>query len=236
MKNCNQPIPNGEPTDWTMSQLENFGRISLSRHFFMRDMLYSEVASVHGIRNVPDDPALAVEVGTALCRTLLEPLRATFGHLTIRSAFRSCAVNKCGEKYATVARTNWNYSRHVWDCLDENGKRGGTACVVVPWFVDYLKTRPDMTWKAMAWWILDHLRYSEVMFFHNRKFNYAAFNIRWHETDERRWIRSTVDGALTKQAQPEFAPGAHASEYPGFPTLKPIDDFFPDYTARSRDD
>ena len=77
MENCNQLIPSGKSTDWTKSQLENFGRIRLSRHFFMRDMLYSEVASAYGIRNVPDDPALAVKVGTALCRTLLEPLRAT---------------------------------------------------------------------------------------------------------------------------------------------------------------
>ena len=176
MQDCNQPIPNGKSTDWTMSQLENFDRIRLSRHFFMRDMLYSEVARVHGIRNVPDDPALAVEVGTSLCRTLLEPLRASFGHLTIRSAFRSYTVNNCGEKYSAVAKTNRNCSRHVWDCLDEYGKRGGTACVVVPWFVDYLKARRDMTWKAMAWWIYDHLRYSEVTFFHNRKFKYAAFN------------------------------------------------------------
>ena len=235
MKIWNQSVPAGDPKDWTISQLENFGRIRLSRHFFMRDMLYSEVASVHGIINVPDDPALAVKVGTALCRSLLEPLRTTFGHLTIRSAFRSRTVNKCGEKHPAVANTNWNCSRHVWDCLDENGKRGGTACVVVPWFVDYLQNRPDKTWKAMAWWIYDHLRYSEVTFFHNRKFNYAAFNIRWHETEKRRWIKSTVQGSLTKRSRPEYAPGAHASEYPGFPTLKPNDDFFTDSTAYTRD-
>ena len=85
MQNDDQPLPKGSPRDWTMSQLEDFGRIRLSDHFFMRDMLYSEVASIHGLRNVPDDPALAVEVGKQLCTTLLEPLHATFGHVSIRS-------------------------------------------------------------------------------------------------------------------------------------------------------
>lgn len=127
-----QFIPNGNPTEWTMPQLQDFGRIRLSRHYFMRDMLYSEVASVRGIRNVPDHPALAVEVGKALCETLLEPLHSTFGHVTIRSAFRSRAVNKSGENYAAVAGSNKNCSRHIWDCRDKNGRRGGTACVVIP--------------------------------------------------------------------------------------------------------
>ena len=76
-----------------MSQREDFGRIRLSRHFFMRDMLYSEVASIHGLRNVPDDPALSVEVGAKLCTNLLDPLHAVFGHVSIRSAFRSARVN-----------------------------------------------------------------------------------------------------------------------------------------------
>ena len=57
MQNDDQPLPRGNPQDWTMSQLEDFGRIRLSNHFFMRDMLYSEVASIHGLRNVPDTRA-----------------------------------------------------------------------------------------------------------------------------------------------------------------------------------
>ena len=49
-------IPEGRPKEWKMSDLEDFGRIRLSCNFFMRDMLYSEVASHHGIMNVPYDP------------------------------------------------------------------------------------------------------------------------------------------------------------------------------------
>ena len=214
-----------------MSQLEDFGRIRLSRHFFMRDMLYSEVASIHGLRNVPDDPALAVEVGAKLCTNLLEPLHTAFGHVSIRSAFRSARVNSCGEKYGNVARTKWNHARHVWDRLDEEdekGKKGATASVVIPWFVDYLEERPDMSWKAMAWWIHDHLDYSEVTFFHNRRFNYAAFNIRWHQTELRRSIRSAVHGVLTSPRKPGHASRDHAAEYPGFPKLALPGEYYPD--------
>jgi hypothetical protein len=32
---------------------EKFGRIRLSRTFFMRDFLYSEIANIHAMRNLP---------------------------------------------------------------------------------------------------------------------------------------------------------------------------------------
>ena len=221
MQHTEQPIPKGDPQDWTMAQLENFGRIRLSRHFFMREMLYSEVASVLGIRNVPDNPALAIEVGKALCATLLEPLHAAFGHVTVRSAFRSTALHERGGNFVNIDGSDWNRARHTWDRLDAKGNKGATVSVVIPWFVDYLRERPDMSWKAMAWWIHDHLDYSEVTFFHNRNplFEYAAFNIRWHEIERRRWIKSTVHGVLTGRTKPGHGSRDHASEYPGFPKL-----------------
>ena len=40
MKDREQPVPEGYPEKWTMRDLEDFGRIRLSCHFFMRDMLY----------------------------------------------------------------------------------------------------------------------------------------------------------------------------------------------------
>lgn len=231
MQNNNQPIPNGNPRDWTMPQLEDFGRIRLSDHFFMRDMLYSEVASVQGLRNVPDDPALAVEVGKQLCTTLLEPLHAAFGHVSIRSAFRSVEVNSLGhEKYRNLAGTEKNHARHVWDRLDGNDKKGATACIVIPWFADYLRQRPDMTWRAMAWWIHDHLNYSDVTFFQNPRYNYAAFNIRWHETELRSFIGKGPD-ILTSQRKAAHSSRDHASDYPGFPKLGRPGELYPDLPA-----
>ena len=80
----------------SMKALEDLGRVRLSPNFYMRDFLYSEIASFYGIPNIPDDPDLAIKSGTRLCEELLEPLQASFGRIAIRSAYRSCAVNEFG--------------------------------------------------------------------------------------------------------------------------------------------
>ena len=68
----------------------------------------------------------------------------------------------------------------------------------------------------MAWWIHDHLPYSELQFFPKL----AAFNIAWHERPKRR-IYSFIPprGLLTKPGMSNHA-GTHADLYPGFP--KPV--------------
>lgn len=55
----------------SVSALEDLGRVRLSENFFMRDMLYSEIANHYGIPNIPDDPELAIVAGTRLCEELL---------------------------------------------------------------------------------------------------------------------------------------------------------------------
>ena len=80
----------------SVAALTSCGRVRLSRSFFMRDFLFSDIAAIHGLANVPDDPDLAIAAGTRLCEDLLEPLQQTFGRLAIRSAYRSCAVNALG--------------------------------------------------------------------------------------------------------------------------------------------
>ncbi|MDE0006486.1 MAG: hypothetical protein OXQ29_27675 [Rhodospirillaceae bacterium] len=202
--------------------LENFGRVRLSDNFFMRDFLYSEVSAVHGIPNVPDDPELAIEAGKRLFENLLEPLRATFGHLAIRSAFRSAAVNRyCNRHRLGCAGNERNFHRHIWDrerAGGESGPHGGcvgaTACVVVPWFIPHYER--GTSWQAMAWWIHDHLQYCEMVFFPG----YAAFNLHWCENPVRR-IKSFVEpkGSLTEPGKANHL-GDHSTEYPGFPQLE----------------
>mgnify|MGYP001139690133 CR=1 FL=1 len=51
----------------TGETLTELGRVRLSKSFFMRDMLHSEIAQVHGLLNAPDDPGLAVAAGPRLC-------------------------------------------------------------------------------------------------------------------------------------------------------------------------
>ncbi len=69
--------------------LDRFGRIRLSKNFFMRDFMYSEISNFYGIPNIPENPDKAIEAGKRLCEELLEPLNATFGRIAIRSAYRS---------------------------------------------------------------------------------------------------------------------------------------------------
>ncbi|ENX15243.1 hypothetical protein F894_01634 [Acinetobacter sp. CIP 51.11] len=69
----------------------NLGRIQLSKSFFMRDFLYSEIANWYGVPNFPDHPEKAIYTGIQLCEQLLEPLQEKFGRIAIRSAFAHLA-------------------------------------------------------------------------------------------------------------------------------------------------
>ena len=198
----------------SIKSLEEFGRVRLSPNFFMRDFLYSEIAAFYGIPNIPDDPDLCIEAGTRLCEELLEPLHSTFGRVAIRSAYRSFEVNDYGNKNRLNCASNEaNYAAHIWDRRDAGGFMGATACVIVPWFADRFETGAD--WRAMAWWIHDHLPYSELCFFPKL----AAFNINWHEQPKRR-IDSYAKpkGCLTKHGMVNHA-GRHGEWYDGFPAF-----------------
>ncbi len=198
-----------------MKALEELGRVRLSRSFFMRDFLYSEIANFHGIPNLPEDPDLAIAAGRRLCADLLEPLRASFGGLAIRSAYRSAEVNGYGNEHDLNCASNQaNHGQHIWDRRDAGGCMGATACVVVPWFADRYAEGAD--WRALAWWMHDHLSYSSLYFFPKL----AAFNINWHERPKRD-IRSYIHpmGILTRPGMDNHA-GGHSASYPDFPALR----------------
>jgi len=196
----------------SVRSLEQLGRVRLSQSFFMRDFLHSEIADLHGIPNIPDDPELAILAGRRLCGELLEPLQATFGRVAIRSAYRAPAVNAFGNAHGLSCASNErNHARHIWDRRDARGCIGALATVVVPWFADRYAEGAD--WRAMAWWIHDHLPYSELQFFPKL----AAFNIGWHECPRRR-IESFVPprGCLTRPGMENHV-GGHSSAYTFFP-------------------
>lgn len=192
----------------SVSALEDLGRVRLSKHFFMRDMLYSEIANHYGISNIPDDPDLAIAAGTRLCEELLEPIWAKLGRISIRSAFRSCEVNARGKDH-NCASNEANYAAHIWDRHDADGFMGATACIVVHSFLPYYERTKH--WQALAWWIHDHVHgYDRMTFFPKL----AAFNIRWHERPRRCIYSQTPPdrGWLTKADMENFE-GSHASEY-----------------------
>lgn len=165
----------------TVDALTDLGRVRLSKSFFMRDMLHSEIAHVHGLLNAPDDPDLAIAAGTRLCEELLEPLQDQFGRIAIRSAYRSREVNALGnERGYNCASNEKNAAKHIWDMRDADGCMGAMACVVVPSFYD---VHPEPGgWQGLARWIDDNLKYSSLWFFPTL----WAVNIGWHENPKRR--------------------------------------------------
>lgn len=171
----------------SVAALTELSRVRLSKSFFMRDMLYSEIAQVHGLLNAPDDPELAIAAGTRLCEELLEPLQDEWGRIAIRSAYRSREVNalgnamqKAGKSGYNCASNEANAAAHIWDMRDGDGCMGAVACVVVSSFWDAHQKPGE--WQVLARWIDQHLPYSTLHFFPTL----WAVNIGWHERPRRR--------------------------------------------------
>lgn len=164
-----------------ISKLDELARTRLSKHFFLRDFLYSETAAANGVNNMPDDVELAVAAGSQLCQQVLEPIQSVWGRIHIRSAYRSPEVNQLGNELGANCATNEkNYAGHIWDKRDEEGCMGATACIVVPGYLEYYQQTGD--WTSLAWWIHAHIpEYSGMCFFPNL----CAFNISWYEDRQR---------------------------------------------------
>ena len=200
--------------------LEAFGREQLSKHFYMRDFLYSEISAAYGIPNIPLDPEMALKAGRGLCENLLEPLHRTFGHVVVRSAFRSRVVNAYGNALGFNCGSNErNRAKHIWDWPAKDGSIGATACIVIPWFIDTKQYQDTRDWRPLAWYIHDHLQqYSEMVFFAKN----AAVNLTWRKDEPLRKISSKASpykGTLTERGADDHS-GDHSSHYPGFPEFK----------------
>jgi hypothetical protein len=205
----------------TVKALEELGRVQLSKSFFMREFLYSEISQIEGLSNIPSDPELAIAAGKNLCEQVLEPLQAQLGRISIRSAYRSTVVNAKGaekKNQYNCASNEKNYAGHIWDVRDGNGYMGATACIVVTSFIPYYERTGD--WTALAWWIHDHIpAYASMTFFQK----YAAFNINWHENpNHSKYIYSYVKnphtdkaGYLTNKDMDNFS-GSHLEAYEEF--------------------
>ena len=205
-------------TPASMWSLETFGRVRLSKHFYMRDFLYSEIGSFHGVPNLPRDPDLTIETGRALCTELLDPLEETFGRLAIRSGYRSAQLNQFGnENRLNCARNDNPLECHIWDRDSGDAAIAGTS-LVIPWFADQYDSGRD--WQDLAWWVHDHLAYSEMWFFPKL----AAFNLTWRPTPLRT-ISSYIAprGMLLRAgADPDEPLATRQRRYADFPTIRGI--------------
>lgn len=180
----------------------------------MRDFLFSDIASIHGLANVPDDPDLAIEVGQKLCIELLEPLQRAFGRIVIRSAYRSSEVNNLGNQMQRAGKPGYNcasneanFAGHIWDRRDANGHMGATACIVIPAFADAFPHDGD--WTKLAWWIHDHLPYSSLYFFPKL----WAFNLSWNEMPARRIDSYTAPKGCLTRPEMDNHTGSHEEEW-----------------------
>ena len=50
-------------TPQTVKALEELGRVQLSKSFFMREFLYSEISQIENLSNIPENPELAIASG-----------------------------------------------------------------------------------------------------------------------------------------------------------------------------
>lgn len=198
-----------------MRGLEELGRVRLSKYFYFRDFLHSEIGSFHGIPNLPDTPDLAIECGRAFCETLLDPLEETFGRIAVRSGYRSAALNRFGNEHGLNCASN-DFPRecHIWD-RGTGADRIAGASVVIPWFADRYAQGRD--WRDLAWWLHDHLAVSELEFFPKL----CAFNIVWRPRPLRRidsYIapRGTLLAAGTEPAETVAERRARYADFPPF--------------------
>ena len=197
-----------------MWSLETLGRVRLSRYFWMREFLYSEIGNIHRVPNIPENPDLAIERGRAFCETLLDPLEETFGRVFVRSGYRSPSLNAYGNAHKlNCARNDYPLECHIWDLPD---RPVAGASVVIPWFADHSAQGRD--WRDLAWWIHDHLDYSELWFFPRL----CAFNIAWRPVPLRR-IDSYIAprGCLLRPgAAPQEDRARRQARYADFPPLR----------------
>lgn len=196
--------------------LVRLGRVQLSRHFWMRNFLNSEIGNFYGLPNLPEDPDLAIAAGRRLARALLEPLVETFGPIEIRSGYRAPAVNAFGNRHGhQCARNAASHANHIWDRRDAAGRMGACATVVIPWFAAQYAAGRD--WRDLAWWLHDHLPFHAVWFYPVN----AAFNLTWREAPDgsigsyiapRGWLRAPG----TRPAEPAERRAARHRDFPPF--------------------
>ena len=89
---------------------------------------------------------------------------------------------------------------------------------MIPWFADRYARGRD--WRDLAWWMHDHLDYSELWFFPKL----CAFNITWRP-DPWRTISSYIaprGKLLARGADPEDPLARRQALYGDFPPLRGI--------------
>jgi hypothetical protein len=97
------------------ANLEDLALTRLSANFILRDFLYSTSSAARGIPNTPDDAAMVIRSGRALCARVLEPLVAQFGTFAITFGYQ-CRQGIEAAMTASQRRLGPHSSNpHQWD-------------------------------------------------------------------------------------------------------------------------
>lgn len=95
-------------TQSEIHEYDKWNKTRLSKNFILRDFLFSTECAVMGLSNNPEDPAMVVRAGQALCEKVLEPILARFG--------RFAAITfgyQCREVSASTSRCTQLLCRNV---------------------------------------------------------------------------------------------------------------------------
>ena len=95
-----------------MSRLDEWGRTRLSKHFILRDFLYSARGEILGITNYPqDDVHQEIKSGVALCEKVMEPVLEKFGRFAITYGYQNRTLIEAGYKKSAKHSSD----PHHWD-------------------------------------------------------------------------------------------------------------------------
>ena len=115
-------------------EYENVKNTRLSKNFILGDFMFSTEAACMGLSNFPEDPAMVVRAGRALCEKVLEPVLDHFGRFAITFGYQ-CREAIEADISESARRTNPRSSNpHQWD-RGTFGKRVYARVDILPFCV-----------------------------------------------------------------------------------------------------
>lgn len=118
--NCQLPLfseqfPENRRGRPTPEQFEALARVRLSKHYILRDFLFSTECAARGLSNYPEEPDMVIRAGKEICAKLLEPIRERWGHVFITFGYQSREGIEWGWSKARREANQYSSSPHQWD-------------------------------------------------------------------------------------------------------------------------
>jgi hypothetical protein len=169
-----------------MTELNNLVLARLSKHFILRDFMYSSEASWRGLPNLPSDPEMVIRAGTALCETVLEPLTEQFGRPAITYGYASKEAIEVGMSQLERESDPPSSSPHCWDRKSWGDQYYARIDILPLCVEDGLVSKRDY-----GRWIMNHLDIDLLMCWEKSN----VFCVTINEAAPRRvWLEWTATG------------------------------------------